>query len=97
MTGNMLASTYVAMRRLGLTRSQADFSMRWCGHGKTYLRDFALRKGRQGARVSHRAVAQLRSKLRALEARMPAGLRVEVGQIIAQIEQGVAVANMLAR
>lgn len=97
MTGYMLVRTYDAMRRLGLTRSQPDFSRRWCGRGKTYLRDYVLREGREDARVSPETVAMLRSQLRALAARMPAGLRGEVEDIIDRVEQGNAIANLLTR
>jgi hypothetical protein len=97
MTGHGLMKTYCAMRALGLTRSQPDFSLRWCGRGKTYLRDFALREGREGVRVSPRTVALLRSRLRSMAARMPSGLRSEIEEIISRIEQADAVTNLLAR
>jgi hypothetical protein len=97
MIGYELMKAYRAMGDLGLMRSQPDFSMRWCGRGKTYLRDFGLREGREGVRVPPRTLALLRSLLHATAMRMPSGLRGEIEQIIVWIEQSDAVADLLAR
>jgi len=97
MLGHGLTNTYLKMLDLGLTRSKRDFAKRWLGRGKTYLRDFELREGRDVVRVSTPTVTTLRTRLRAVADRMPRGIRTEIEGIIASIDQGIAVADLLSR
>jgi hypothetical protein len=97
MLGYRLKNTYIKMLELGLTRSKRDFATRWLGRGKTYLRDFEYREGRDAVRVPPKTVARLRTRLRALADRMPAGVRADIEVVIHGIDQGTVVADLLAR
>jgi hypothetical protein len=97
MLGYRLTITYLMMLELGLTRSKRDFARRWLKRGKTYLRDFEIRQGRDGVRVSTLTVTTLRTQLRAVADRMPRGIRVEIEGIIASIDQSTAIADLLSR
>ncbi len=97
MNGHSLLKTYRAMLAMGLTRSQPDFSIRWCGRGKTYLRDFALREGRDRAPVPPFTADLLRSRLQATAARMPCYLRREIEAVVAWVDRAEIVEAQLSR
>jgi hypothetical protein len=97
MTGRGLLKTYLKLREIGITRSKRDFSTRWLGHGKTYLRDFEFRDGREGVLVPSNTVARLQARLRALADRMPAALSADIEAVISGIDRAVAVTDLLAR
>src|SRR5215213_6636218 len=88
LTGYMLLKTYINMRDIGLTRCKRDFSTRWLGRGKTYLRDFEFRDGRDGVKVPTITVIKLRSRLQAVADRVPAGIRSEIELVIKSIDEG---------
>ncbi|MXQ10951.1 DUF6626 family protein [Microvirga makkahensis] len=96
MLARNLMNAYKMMRALGLVRSKRDYSRRWLGRGQTYLRDYELR-GRDFVQVPAATVTRLRSRLRAVADRVPAGIRTEIEAVIATIDQGTAVADLLAR
>ncbi len=97
MTGYMLLKTYINMRDIGLTRCKRDFATRWLGRGKTYLRDFEFRDGRDGVKVPTVTVMKLRSRLQAVAERVPPGIRSEIEFVVASIDQGLAVTDLLYR
>jgi hypothetical protein len=82
---------------LGMTRSKPDFSQKWLGRGKTYVRDFTFREGREWVRVSTPTITTLRTRLRAVADRMPRGIRAEIEGVIAFIDQSTVVADLLSR
>lgn len=95
MLGRGLSNTYIALRHLGVTRSKIDFSMRFCERGKTYLRDFELRDGRDIVRVPAITVIVLRAKLCELVNQVPTSIADEIRQIIDQIDRATKVAELL--
>lgn len=96
MLARNLMNAYQMMLGLGLVRSKRDYSRRWLGRGPTYLRDYELR-GRDFVPVPAVTVARLRTRLRAVADRVPPGIRMEIEAVIATIDQGTAVAVLLAR
>lgn len=97
MLGHGLTNTYLKMLDLGLTRSKRDFARRWLGRGKTYLRDFELREGRDIVRVSTTTVTTLRTRLRAVANRMPAGIAAEIMSVVQDIDRACHVADLISR
>jgi len=93
MLGANLITTYDKMRELGLVRSKRDYC-RWLGRGKTYLRDIEF-KGRDGVRIPMVTVMQLRARLKSVANRVPSTIRMEIDSVIASIDQGVEVADLL--
>jgi hypothetical protein len=91
-----LTNAYQIMLKLGLVRSKRDYSRRWLGRGQTYLRDYELR-GRDFVQVPTITVTRLRTRLRAVADRVPAGIRMEIEAVIDTIDQGTAVADLLSR
>jgi hypothetical protein len=97
MTGSGLLNTYVKLREIGITRNKRDFAIRLLGRGKTFVRDFEHREGRDAVRVPLKTVARLRTRLRALADRMPSGIRADIESVIHGIDRDVAVADLLSR
>lgn len=97
MTGRGLLITYIKLREIGITRSKRDFAIRLLGRGKTFVRDYEQREGRDAVRVPPKTVARLRMRLRALADRMPSGIRADIEAVIHGIDQGTMVADLLAR
>lgn len=96
MLARNLTYAYQMMFNLGLVRSKRDYSRRWLGRGQTYLRDFELRS-RGFVKVPTSTVTRLRTRLRAVADRVPAGIRMEIEAVIDTIDQGTAVADLLSR
>lgn len=98
MTGGSLLNTYYKLREIGLARNKRDFAIRLLGRGKTFLRDIEHRRGRDGIRVPMKTVVRLRTYLRRLADRLPAGaLRRQIEGVIHGIDRDLAVAELLAR
>lgn len=97
MLGSSLMKTYKAMVDLGLVRSKRDFGRRWCGRGRTYLRDFEQRAGRDRTRVSSVTVATLRGRLCAVAARVPNTVAADVLRIVEMIDRDTAVADLMTK
>jgi hypothetical protein len=97
MTGRGLLNTYISLRDIGITRNKRDFAIRLLGRGKTFVRDFEHREGRDAVRVPPKTVARLRTRLRALADRMPSGIRADIEGVIHGIDRDVAVADLLSR
>jgi hypothetical protein len=95
MFGRSLSIAYTALRRLGLTRSKSDFSTRFCGRGKTYLRDFELRPGRDNVRVPVGTVNVLRANLCAVVQQVPVAIGGEIRPVIELIDRSAVVAELL--
>lgn len=97
MTGYRLSKIYEILREIGLVRSKRDFARRWLGHGKTYLRDYEFKLGRNVLCVPVGTVEKLRARIVALAARVPARIAHDLNEIIRDIDRDSRVANMLCR
>jgi hypothetical protein len=85
------------MLEAGLVRSKRDFSQRWCGRGKTYLKDYECRSHRDFATVSPATIEALCDRLRAIAACAPHAVALDIRHVIGMIGQEVHVAAILAR
>lgn len=94
MYGAQLIRHYWSMKELGLVRSKRDFTQRWLGRGKTYLRDIEFR-GREWRPVSTVTTARLRAGLINVAKRSPACVAAEIMQVLAAIDRDNAVAREL--
>ena len=94
--GVILITTYEKMRDLGLVRSKRDYSRRWLGRGETYLRDLQF-KGRDGAIIPASTVTALRMRLKCVSQQAPTGVKLEIDAVIASIDQGIRIADLLSR
>lgn len=97
MLGRNLLVTYRRMVGVGLARSGRDFSKRWLGRGKTYVRDFEHRAGRDNVVVPDRTVLFLRDRLCRVAAKLPAPLASEIRAIVAEIDHARAIAAFVGR
>ena len=83
---------YVDCKRLGLCRSQRDFSRRWLGRGPHYMR---LVKNRSGF-TSRRTDRTLRHRLEQERSRRP-DLSSSITALLDRITQAEAMGNWLRR
>ena len=97
MIGLRLLATYERLRQIGLVKSKRDFAQRWLGRGKTYLRDFEYKVGRDAMRVSARTVEILHGRIAAVAARVPARVASDLHEVLREIERDSRVADMLNR
>lgn len=92
-----LLATYERLRQIGLVRSKRDFAQRWLGRGKTYLRDYEYKIGRDAVRVSACTVEKLHAKIAAIAARVPARIASDLQEVLREIERDIRVADMVRR
>jgi hypothetical protein len=92
-----LLATYERLRQIGLVRSKRDFAQRWLGRGKTYLRDYEYKIGRDAVRVSARTVEKLHARIAAVAARVPAGVASDLHEVMCEIERDARVADTVHR
>jgi hypothetical protein len=92
-----LLATYERLRQIGLVRSKRDFAQRWLGRGKTYLRDFEYKVGRDAVRVPARTVEKLYARIAAVAARVPARVARDLHEVMREIERDGRVADLLHR
>ncbi len=85
-------NVYKECRRLGLCRSQRDFSRRWLGRGPHYMRLVSNRRGFTSRRTNN----TLHRRLEEERFRTPE-LSVSVSALIDQIAQAEVMANWLRR
>lgn len=97
MIASRLLTTYERLRQIGLVRSKRDFARRWLGRGKTYLRDYEYRSGREAMRVSARTVEKLHVRIAAIAARVPARIASDLHEVMREIERDGRVADLLHR
>jgi len=94
MYGTTILRVYEMLRASGVTESERSFG-RWLGRGPDYVRDHRRSHGMM--RVSATAAAHLRTRLVILSKQVPPCLSREIDQIITIVDQGRAVAQVLAR
>jgi hypothetical protein len=92
-----LLATYERLRQIGLVRSKRDFAQRWLGRGKTYLRDYEYKVGRDAVRVPARTVEKLHARIAAVAARVPARVASDLHEVMREIERDGRVADLLRR
>lgn len=97
MMGRNLITVYEALRSAGFVRSKRDFATRWLGRGKTYMRDYEYKVGRDGTRVSPGTVARLRRLLTEIAARSSVAVKADLSKIILDIDRDCRVVEMLRR
>lgn len=97
MIGRNLSVIYTMMHAACLVRSKRDFSRRWLGRGKTFLKDFEQRPERHFRRVSPRSIARLRARLLRIAAISPRSLRPDIEKIIREIDSSCAFADFYLR
>jgi hypothetical protein len=91
-----LLATYERLRQIGLVRSKRDFA-RWLGRGKTYLRDYEYKIGRDAVRVPACTVEKLHARIAAVAARVPARVAGDLQEVLREIERDGRVADLLRR
>jgi hypothetical protein len=96
MLGISLEKTYRALRDIGLVKSQRVYCRRFLSRGPGYLKEFR-REGRQMLRVSMVTVANLRSRLCAIAAHVPAGIAAEIRDVIESIDDACRIADVMRR
>jgi hypothetical protein len=92
-----LLATYERLRQIGLVRSKRHFARHWLGRGKTYLRDYEYKIGRNAVRVPARTVEKLYARISAVAARVPARIASDLHEVMREIERDTRVANVLRR
>jgi hypothetical protein len=92
-----LLATYERLRRIGLVRSKRDFAQRWLGRGKTYVRDYEFKIGRNAMTVPPRTVRKLHARIAAVAARVPARVASDLNDVLRDIERDCRVADLLRR
>ena len=92
-----LLATYERLRQIGLVRSKRDFAQRWLGRGKTYLRDYEYKVGRDAVRVPARTVETLHARIAALASRVPARIASDLHEVLREIERDGRVADIVCR
>jgi hypothetical protein len=92
-----LLATYERLRQIGLVRSKRDFAQRWLGRGKTYLRDYEYKIGRNAMRVPACTVEKLHARISAVAARVPARIASDLHEVLRDIERDTRVADVLGR
>lgn len=97
MRGHNLTTIFNIMRDAGLVRSKRDFATHWLGRGKTYLRDYEYRAGRDTARVSPGTVKRLQRLLTEIAARSSLPVKQDLLALVARIEMDCRVADLLDR
>lgn len=93
---NTLRAVYDQLVTLGLTKSQRHFSTQFLGRGPTFMND-CVAKGRMLAPVPEPVVGELRAKLIAVAALVPARLRERIRDLVGVMDEGCRIAALLAR
>lgn len=92
-----LLDTYARLREIGLVKWKRHFAQNWLGHGKTYLRDYEFKIGRDTARVPAHTVEKLHARIAAVAARVPAYVASDLREVMREIERDCRVADLLRR
>jgi hypothetical protein len=92
-----LLATFERLRQIGLVKSKRDFAQRWLGRGKTYLRDYEYKIGRDAVRVPACTVEKLRARIAAVAACVPACIARDLHEVMREIQRDVQVADLLRR
>ncbi len=96
MLGRNLSDVYKVMRDAGFVGSKRQFSRRWLGRGKTYLRDYENPE-RLDLRVSDKTVAALRGRLLAVAALSSKPVADRIDRIVADIDSACRVSEFIWR
>jgi len=91
-----LTTVYDRMRKLGLVASKREFSLLWCGKGRTYLRDY-IDDDRLYATVPSTVVSRLRDRLTAVADLIPVGVARDVREVVETIDHASMVYRSLKR
>ena len=92
-----LLATYERLRQIGLVKSKRDFAQRWLGRGKTYLRDYEYKSGRDAVRVPVCTVEKLRERIAAVAARVSARIASDLHEVLREIQRDARVADAILR
>jgi hypothetical protein len=96
MYGYSLLQVFNALQGLGLVETRRQFSVRYLGRGSGYLLDHQRRVA-GGAWVSPATLARLRVRLLKIAVLVPPGIAAEIADVIAVLDRGIAVAELLSR
>lgn len=97
MLGVSLIKLYEIMREAGLVRSKRDFSRRWLGRGRQFLRDYEQRFDRHMREVSPETVSALRARLCALAPFTSKAVASTIMDIVRVLDKARLVAEALRR
>lgn len=92
-----LVQIYEKLRHVGVVRSKRDFARRWLKRGKTYLRDYEHKAGRDAMWVPLSTVHNLRSRIAATATRVSASIASDLDEVIREIDRDRRLADLLRR